>query len=167
MVGQTTEEDKMQWFKDAKLGIFVHWGYYSVNGISESWSMYHKKISYEDYMDQGKGFTAENYDPEAWAELFKKSGARYSVLTTKHHDGVALWDTKLSKLNVVDKTPAGRDLVTPFVEALREEGLKVGLYFSLPDWSHPDYEVVFDRPETRKNYPQKNQKTWEPWDRYM
>ena len=126
-----TKEERLEWFKDAKLGVFIHWGYYGVNGISESWSMYHKRISYEDYMAQGKGFTAANYDPQAWAKLFKKIGARYAVLTTKHHDGVALWDTELSNLNVLDKTPAKRDLVSPYVDALRQEGLKVGLYYSL------------------------------------
>lgn len=159
--------DKMQWFEDAKLGIFVHWGYYAVNGITESWSMYHQRIGYEDYMNQGNGFTAEKYDPNSWVELFKRTGARYAVITSKHHDGVALWDTGLSKLNVVDQTPAGSDILTPFVDALKEHGLKVGLYFSLPDWSHPDYEVVFPRPDTRELYPQENQQTWEPWDRYM
>ena len=79
------------------------------------------------------------YDPEAWVRLIKESGARYAVLTSKHHDGVALWDTKLSRLNVVDSTPAERDLIKPFVRALRKAGLKVGLYYSLLDWSHPDY----------------------------
>ena len=142
-----SDESRLEWFSDAKLGIFIHWGYYGVNGISESWSMYHKQISYEDYMAQGKGFTASNYDPQAWAALFKKAGARYAVLTTKHHDGVALWKTSLSHLNVVDKTPAKRDLVAPYVKSLRKEGLKVGLYYSLCDWSHPDYDVVFPRPD--------------------
>lgn len=161
-----TKEERLVWFKDAKLGVFIHWGLYGVNGIGESWSMYHKRISYDDYMAQGKDFTAKNYNPEAWAKLFKKIGARYSVLTTKHHDGVALWDTKYSKLNVVDKTPAKRDLVAPFVKALRNEGLKVGLYYSLIDWSHPDYDVVFPRPNTRNNYPQKNQDQLTPWQRF-
>ena len=101
--GTFTKEQRLDWFKDAKLGVFIHWGYYSVNGISESWSMYHKQISYQDYIAQGKGFTAKNYNPEAWAKLFKKIGARYVVLTTKHHDGVSLWDTKLSDLNVLKK----------------------------------------------------------------
>ena len=118
-------------------------------------------------MAQGKEFTAKNYDPEAWAKLFKKAGARYAVLTTKHHDGVALWDTKFSKLNVVQKTPAKRDLVAPFVDALRRENLKVGLYYSIIDWSHPDYDVVFPRPDTRKNYPQKNQNQLSPWQRFL
>ena len=161
------ENERMEWFKDAKLGIFIHWGYYGVNGITESWSLYHKQISYSDYMNQGKEFTASNYDPEAWAKLFKEVGADYSVLTTKHHDGVALWDTDLSKLNVVEKTPAGEDLVGPYVDALRKNDLKVGLYYSLPDWSHPDYEVVFPRPDTRKDYPQKGQKTWPAWERFV
>lgn len=160
-------EDRLAWFKEAKLGIFIHWGYYGVKGIGESWSMYHQKISYEDYMAQAKEFTAENYKPEEWAKLFKKIGARYAVLTTKHHDGVALWDTKYSKLNVKEKTPANKNLVTPFVNALRKENLKVGLYYSLCDWSHPDYEVVFPRPNTKKDYPQKKQKQLTPWQRFV
>lgn len=130
---------KMQWFGDAKLGIFIHWGIYSVNGIDESWSFYNKKISWPDYMKQLKGFTASKYDPEAWASLIKESGARYAVMTTKHHDGVALWDTKEKHYDVVDNTPAKRDLLTPFYAALRRKGLKAGAYFSLIDWSHPDY----------------------------
>lgn len=162
-----TKEERLEWFKDAKLGIFIHWGFYGVNGIGESWSMYHKKITYDDYMAQGNEFTAKNYDPEAWAKLFKKVGARYAVLTTKHHDGVALWDTKYSKLNVKDKTPTKRDLVGPFVDALRKEDLKVGLYYSLIDWSHPDYDVVFPRPDTQKNYPQKHQDQLSPWQRFI
>ena len=160
-------KEKMGWFEDAKLGIFIHWGYYAVNGITESWSLYHKQISYENYLDQATEFTAKNYDPEAWAKLFKEVGADYAVLTTKHHDGVALWDTNLSKLNVAKKSPVGQDLVAPFVKALRKHDLKVGLYYSLPDWSHPDYEVIFPRPDTRKNYSQKNQSTWPAWERFV
>ncbi len=140
--GQKIDPDKekrMQWFEDAKLGIFIHWGIYSVNGIDESWSFFNDYISYDDYMKQLDGFTAKNYDPAAWAKLISESGAKYSVLTTKHHDGVALWDTHCGDLSVVKKTPAGKDLVTPFVKELRKNDLKVGLYYSLLDWSHPDY----------------------------
>lgn len=142
------DEDRLAWFRQAKLGIFVHWGIYAVDGIDESWSFFNKYLSYEDYMRQLDGFTAEHYDPKAWARLIKKSGARYAVLTAKHHDGVALWHTRLSDLNTVEKTPAKRDLVAPFVKALRKEDLKVGLYFSHIDWSHPDYDV-FRRDEYR------------------
>ncbi len=142
LLGQETAEAKqkrMQWFNEAKLGIFIHWGIYSVRGIDESWSFYNRYLPYDEYMKQLNGFNASKYDPAAWAKLIKESGAKYAVLTTKHHDGVALWDTKESELNVVKKTPAARDLVKPFAEALKKEGVKTGLYFSMLDWSHPDY----------------------------
>ena len=71
-----------EWFKKAKLGIFIHYGIYAVKGVSESWSFYHGSISYEDYMKQLEGFTASNFDADHWADLFKKSGARYAVLTS-------------------------------------------------------------------------------------
>jgi alpha-L-fucosidase len=95
--------EKMQWFADAKLGIFIHWGIYSVRGTDESWAFYNKKVAYSDYMSQIKGFTAKNYAPQYWADLVQESGARYAVLTTKHHDGVALWDTKFSDLSIPKK----------------------------------------------------------------
>lgn len=131
--------DRMKWFHDAKLGIFIHWGIYAVNGIDESWSFYNGYISYSDYMKQLTGFTASKYKPEEWALLIKESGAKYAVLTTKHHDGVALWDSKAGDLTVVKKSPAGKDLVSPFCNALRKNGIKTGLYYSLLDWSNPDY----------------------------
>ncbi|MCU7548797.1 alpha-L-fucosidase [Chitinophagaceae bacterium LB-8] len=131
--------NKMQWFADAKLGIFIHWGIYAVNGIDESWSFHNKKISHADYMKQMKGFTASRYNPEEWAALIKESGARYAVITTKHHDGVALWPTKEKHYNVVKNTPAKRDLLTPFYAALNKQGIKRGAYYSLIDWSYPDY----------------------------
>lgn len=130
---------KMEWFEDAKLGIFIHWGIYAVNGIDESWSFYNKKVTWTDYMKQLSGFTASKYDPAAWADLVKLSGARYAVLTTKHHDGVALWNSAENHYNVVKNTPAKRDLLTPFYQELRKRNIKAGAYFSLIDWSHPDY----------------------------
>lgn len=132
----------MTWFTDARLGIFIHWGIYSEGKGSESWAFHDGQMPYEIYMAQAKTFTAANYDPEHWAELFKAAGARYAVLTSKHHDGFALWDTKQSPLNAKDGAPAGRDLVGPFCESMRRQGLKVGLYFSHLDWSHPDYASV-------------------------
>ena len=130
---------RMQWFKDAKFGVFIHWGIYAVDGIDESWSFFNGYISHDDYMRQLQGFTANRYEPRQWAELIKQSGARYAVLTTKHHDGVALWDAKQG-ITAKKDTPARRDLVGPFVDALRKQDLKVGLYYSLIDWSYPDYD---------------------------
>jgi alpha-L-fucosidase len=162
-LGQETEEAKvqrMQWFEDARLGIFIHWGIYAVDGIDESWSFYNEYISYDNYLKQLNGFTASRYDPDKWAEWIKESGARYAVLTSKHHDGVALWNSRLSDLNVVKKTPAGRDLIAPFVKALRKRGLKAGLYFSQLDWSHPDYPHHTRSIIRYQNDPQR-------WDRFM
>lgn len=108
------------WFRDAKLGIFVHYGIYAVEGVRESWSFYSGQLSREVYMAQLDRFTAAAYDPEAWA------GARYAVLTARHHDGGALWDTAYGDLDVVRNTPAGRELLGGYAEALRERGLRVG-----------------------------------------
>jgi len=137
-----TDRPDMTWFSEARLGIFIHWGIYSEGKGSESWAFHNGEMPYDEYMAQAKTFTAANYDPDRWAELFKAAGARYAVLTSKHHDGFALWDTAQSKLNARDGAPAGRDLVGPFCEAMRRAGLKVGLYFSHLDWSHPDYASV-------------------------
>lgn len=130
---------RLQWFQEAKLGIFIHWGIYAVDGIGESWSFHNGHISHEDYMDQLSGFSADQYDPQTWADLIAESGARYAVLTAKHHDGVALWDSRVGPITTVKDTPAGRDLVGPFCQALRQKNLKVGLYYSLIDWSHQNY----------------------------
>ena len=145
---QDGKDSRLQWFKNAKLGIFIHWGIYSVNGIDESWSFYNNLISYEDYMKQLNGFTASHYDPAQWGKLIKESGAQYAVITSKHHDGVALWDSKFSDLNTVKKTPAHRDLIKPLVDNLRKSNVKIGLYFSLLDWSNPNYPN-FKRNEQR------------------
>lgn len=166
--------NKMQWFEDAKLGIFIHYGIYAVDGVSESWSFHNNQISKKDYFDQLKGFTAKNYHPNEWAKLFKEAGARYAVLTAKHHDGVALWNTRQSDLNVVKMTPAGRDLITPYAQALRKEGLKVGIYFSHLDWSHPDYATVFNandkvRPTNYNSYdfPKSGVEDTVRWNRFV
>ncbi|MBL4605812.1 MAG: alpha-L-fucosidase [Flavobacteriaceae bacterium] len=156
------KEERLAWFKDAKLGIFIHWGIYAVNGIDESWSFYNNYISYNDYMKQLDGFTAKNYNPEYWAKLIKESGAKYSIITTKHHDGVALWNTKQSDLNVVKKTKARRDLIGPFVKAIRKENLKVGLYYSLLDWSHPEYPNFI---RDKKRY-EKDESRWEKFTKF-
>ena len=130
---------KMQWFADAKLGIFIHWGMYAVDGVGESWSFHNRLIPHAEYMEQMKGFTASNYNPDQWATLIKESGARYAVITTKHHDGLALWSTKQDHYSTLKNTPAKRDLLTPFYKALDKQGIKRGAYFSLIDWSHNDY----------------------------
>ncbi|WP_226467300.1 alpha-L-fucosidase [Luteimonas panaciterrae] len=152
---------RMQWFADAKLGIFIHWGIYAVDGVDESWAFFNGKMSHADYMKQLGGFTASRYDPAAWVDLIQRSGARYAVLTARHHDGVALWDSRQG-LNVVKDTPAKRDLIAPFVDRLRDAGLKVGLYYSLPDWSYSDYDG-FTRKQKRYDFTAEPQR----WQRFL
>lgn len=156
------KEERLEWFKDAKLGIFIHWGIYSVNGIDESWSFFNGYIPHTDYMKQLDGFTAKNYDPVYWAKLIKESGAKYTIITTKHHDGVALWDSKYGYLNVVGHSKAKKDLIKPFAKAVRAEGLKLGLYYSLLDWSHNDYPN-FTREQKRY---ENDDKRWNKFTKY-
>jgi len=139
------ERDKnmmQDWFNDAKLGIFIHWGIYAVHRRGgESWPIVRGDVSYDDYMSQMDGFTASHYDPDGWANLFIKSGAKYAVLTTKHHDGVALWPTRQDGPSIPNQTDIP-DLVAGYVDAMRRKGLKVGLYFSHTDWSNLDHMSV-------------------------
>ena len=161
------------WFPDAKLGIFIHYGIYAVEGIAESWSMFNGSVTPEVYWSQLDGFTASNYHPIQWADLFAKAGATYAVLTTKHHDGVALWDTKQNGRSVVKDTPAGRDLITPFANALRAKGLKVGFYFSHLDWSQPDYPSVrstechYANYDNRFAFPEEGKEDPAAWERFL
>ncbi|NML71721.1 alpha-L-fucosidase [Chryseobacterium sp. RP-3-3] len=164
---QTTSSDtqKMEWFKNAKLGIFIHWGIYSVDGISESWSFFNNYINHENYMKQLNGFSASQYRPDEWTDLIKKTGAQYAVITTKHHDGVALWNSKAEKtVTIPTHSLAKKDVLTPFVTSLKKSGLKTGLYFSLPDWSHLYYDI---NTRTKKRYEIKNDpKRWEQFTDY-
>jgi len=135
------------WFEDAKLGIFLHWGIYAEgDGIAgsedASWPIFNKQETVEGYMARRKNFTASKYDPAAWAEMIENAGAKYAVLTAKHCDGFALWDTAQQHWSAVKHSPAGRDLVGPFVSALRDRGLRAGLYFSHSDWTHPLYPTI-------------------------
>ncbi|MCS4304005.1 alpha-L-fucosidase [Chryseobacterium sp. BIGb0232] len=161
---QTVDNSKkMEWFKNAKLGIFIHWGIYSVNGISESWSFFNNYINHENYMKQLNGFSASKYQPEQWVNLIKESGAKYAVITTKHHDGVSLWNSKAEKATSIPQNSlAKKDILSPFVSALKTSGLKTGLYFSLPDWSHPYYDI---NTRTKKRYEIKDEPT--RWNNFI
>ena len=157
---QEVARPDLQWFQDAKLGIFIHWGIYSVRGVGESWSFHNGEITHGEYMKQLDGFTAKHYDPAAWADLIQRSGARYAVITTKHHDGVALWPTRMAPglpphaspyaqaRSTEHLTPAKRGLIEPLFAELRKRELKCGAYFSLIDWSDHNYPA-FTKDSTR------------------
>lgn len=136
--------ERLRWFNEARYGMFIHWGAYSVAARGE-WVLNRERIPYDEYIrDYVEQFRAERYDPEAWARLASKAGMKYMVLTTRHHDGFALWDTQTTGFNAAAMGPK-RDLVRSFAEAARKEGLKVGFYYSVADWSHPDYPGAYFR----------------------
>ena len=133
--------DHLAWFRDARYGLFIHWGPYTVKGFEASWPLVFGDISYADYAALATQFNPQRYDPVAWATLARTAGVRYAVLTSKHHDGYAMYDTQLETYSA-PHSAAGRDLLTPYVEAFRDAGIKVGFYFSLCDWHHPDYPAT-------------------------
>lgn len=129
----------LSWFTHDRLGLFVHWGLYSL-GARHEWLMSRERIKQTDYERYARYFEADLYDPVEWAAQAKRAGMKYVVLTTKHHDGFCLWDSRLTDYTSVNSA-CGKDLVKAFVEAVREAGLKVGFYHSLLDWHHPDFPV--------------------------
>ncbi|MDR0600029.1 MAG: alpha-L-fucosidase [Treponema sp.] len=138
----TEREKRIAWFLDARLGMFIHWGLYAIPGQGE-WYRSQRRVPVEDYEPYFREFRAEGYDPRSWARLAKEAGMRYAVFTVKHHDGFCLFDSALTNYKSVN-TPAGRDLAREFADAFRAEGLKVGFYYSLLDWHHPDYPKYAD-----------------------
>ena len=133
---------RTEWFREARFGMFIHWGLYSIPGQGE-WIRSHQKLSIEDYQPYFEAFNPTKYNPRDWAKAAKHAGMKYVVLTAKHHDDFCLFDSAFTDYKSTN-TPIGRDLVKEFVEAVREEGLKVGLYFSLIDWYHKDFPKFGD-----------------------
>jgi alpha-L-fucosidase len=126
----------MRWWEDARFGMFVHWGLYAQLGRHE-WVMNRERIPVAEYEKLADSWRPKERPAREWARLAKQAGMKYMVMTTKHHEGFCLWDTEQTDYNAVKRGP-GRDLVREYVEACREFGLKIGFYYSLMDWHHPD-----------------------------
>lgn len=157
-------QDRTEWFRDARFGLFIHWGIYAIPGRGE-WVRSKEEMSIEEYQPFFESFDPVDYDPKEWARIAKKAGMKYAVITAKHHDGFCLFDSKLTEYKSTN-TPANKDLLIEFVEAFRAEGLKVGFYYSLIDWYHPDYPAFGDRQHPMRNNPDwKNKK--HDWDNYV
>jgi len=135
-------QERLKWFKDGRFGMFIHWGVYSVIGRGE-WVKYQEKMPDEEYISYARHFKTQNYNPEEWVKLAKEAGMKYLVLTTKHHDGYCLFNTKTTDFSSVKIGPR-RDLVAEYVKACRKEGMKIGFYYSLIDWSRP---IAYQGPE--------------------
>ncbi len=135
-------KERIAWFNQSRFGMFIHWGLYSILGRGE-WVKYSEDIPMEEYRLLADRFNPKGFRPKEWAALAREAGMKYMVMTAKHHDGFCLFDSKYTDFTSV-KTIAGRDLIAEFVEACRDEGLGVGIYFSVKDWSFPAY---FNGPE--------------------
>ncbi|MGA2533666.1 MAG: alpha-L-fucosidase [Candidatus Aminicenantales bacterium] len=129
----------MKWWTEARFGLFIHWGLYALAARHE-WVRSREMITDEGYRKYFNHFDPDLYDPGAWARAARDAGMKYFVVTAKHHDGFCLWDSRFTDYKAPN-TPAGKDLIRPLVEAMRAQGLRVGLYYSLLDWHHPDYTV--------------------------
>ena len=145
---------RMEWYLDARFGMFIHWGLYSIPARGE-WLRSEEEITKEDYMKYFEEFNPSDYDPKAWARAAKEAGMKYVVLTAKHHDGFCLYDSQYTDFKSTN-TKLGRDIVKDFVEAVREEGLKVGLYFTIIDWYHDDYPHYGDKFHPMRKNPEFN-----------
>ena len=145
-----TRPKRMKWWRDARYGMFVHWGTYSILGRNE-WAQGFEAIPADEYDKLADQWKPRRNAPRAWARLARDAGMKYMVLTTKHHEGFCLWDTKQTDYNAVKRGP-GRDLVAEYVDACREFGLKVGFYYSLMDWRHPDGARSGFDPEARRRF---------------
>ena len=140
----------MAWWHEAKFGMFIHWGLYSVIGQHE-WAKENEGVPLLQYELLAKHFHPKPNAAREWARLAKRAGQKYMVMTTKHHEGFCNWDTQLTDYNAMDQGP-GRDLVREFVEAARAEGLRVGFYYSLMDWHHPDGAICKTDEAARRRF---------------
>lgn len=143
-----SKDERMQWWREARFGMFIHWGVYAqwagvyhgheqLKGGAE-WIMNRSKIPVAEYQAMAKAFNPVNYNPDDWVRMAKEAGMKYIVITSKHHDGFALFKSKASKWNIVDATPYGKDVLKPLAAACKKYGIKLGFYYSqAQDWNNP------------------------------
>lgn len=143
-----TKDERMAWWREAKFGMFIHWGVYAqfagvykgheqLRGGAE-WIMNRSKIPVAEYQEMAKSFNPVKYNPDNWVKMAKEAGMKYLIITAKHHDGFALFNSKASKWDITDATPYGKDLLKPLAEACKKYGIKLGFYYShAQDWNNP------------------------------
>ena len=137
--GLRLSAEQMKWWRDAKFGMFIHWGLYSIEGKGE-WAMFNNKIPAEEYAKLADKFNPQHFDANIWAAVARNAGMKYMVLTARHHDGFALWNSPSAYLHFNSfETAAHRDFVKEYTAACRKAGLAVGIYYSPMDWRFPGY----------------------------
>ncbi len=159
--------ERMKWFLHDRFGMFIHWGIYAIPARGE-WIRSTEEMPESDYIKYFEEFNPTDFDPRKWAKAAKEAGMKYAVLTAKHHDGFCLFDSKLTDWKVTN-TPYGKDIVREYLDAFRAEGLRVGLYYSLLDWHHPDYPSYKDRNHPLRNDEREKdkQKNFDNYLKYM
>lgn len=157
--------NRTQWWRDARFGMFIHFGAYAVPARGE-WVKSNERMTTEQYQKYIDVFNPVDFDAKKWAKAAKAAGMKYAVLSAKHHDGFCLFDSKLTDYKLSARF-AGRDLVREFLDAFRAEGLKVGLYYSLIDWHHPDYPNVGNHPQRDDKEYGKRTFNWDNYLKYM
>ncbi len=136
---EVQKKERMAWWTNDRFGMFIHWGLYALPARHE-WVKNQERITTEDYQKYFDNFNPDLYNPREWAKMAKAAGMKYAVITTKHHEGFCLFDSKFTDYKAPN-TAVGKDLLKEWVEAFRAEGLMIGFYYSLIDWHHPDFTV--------------------------
>ena len=153
--------ERTEWFRDARFGMFIHYGPYAVPARGE-WVKSVEKMTNKEYQKYVDAFVPSNYNPTEWATIAKQAGMKYAVMTAKHHDGFCMYDSKLTDYKITTNLP-GRDFIKEFTDSFRAQGLKVGLYYSLIDWHHKDYPHVGNHPLAGIDSLKKSA----DWDKYI
>ena len=136
---EAQKAERLSWWTDARFGMFIHWGLYA-QAARHEWVKNRERITTEDYQKYFEIFNPDLFEPSEWARKAKAAGMKYAVITSKHHEGFTMFDSKFTDYKVTN-TPYGKDILKEWVEAFRAEGLKIGFYYSLIDWHHPDYTI--------------------------
>jgi len=164
--GNLTQDERMHWWREARFGMFIHWGLYAVpagewkgeriKGIGE-WIMERADIPVAEYEPLAGQFNPVKFNADQWVRIAKNAGMKYIVITSKHHDGFCLWDSKVTDYDIIDATPFGRDILREMSDACRKHGIRLCFYHSIMDWHHPDAQAPFypnynDRNRTNPNF---------------
>ncbi|MDA9630297.1 alpha-L-fucosidase [Flavobacteriaceae bacterium] len=152
-----------KWFQEAKFGLFVHWGVYSILGDGE-WVMNNQNIAIDEYEILPSFFNPIDFDAEAWVTMAKKAGMKYITITSRHHDGFSMFDSKATDYDIVEATPYGKDVLKALAEECRKQDIKLFFYYSLLDWNRDDY---FPRGRTGNEIPGRGSGSWEDYIAFM
>ena len=164
---------RTQWWREAKFGMFIHWGLYAIpagewkaDNVSgqrySEWIMHQLKIPVKDYELLAQQFNPLKFDATAWVKIAKSAGMKYLVITAKHHDGFSMFDSKVTNYDIVDATPFGKDPLKELSVACQNEGIKLGIYYSVDrDWHHPDAQGNYLKQSNFWDYPDENAKDFD------